>query len=155
MSKFDRAWFLPSFCCTWLALACTVVKSVRRSWPQSDTGLFVMFIWCTVIGMHRVCLWCVQTVQQRGAAVIAARKLSSAMSAAKATCDHLRDWWHGTKDVSNSVHPFSCVFICNKNKITRSKYVTNVSVVLSWYGSSRLLAAVCCYYSDDYHFISY
>jgi len=31
--------------------------------------------------------------------VIAARKLSSAMSAAKATCDHLRDWWHGTKEV--------------------------------------------------------
>jgi len=41
-----------------------------------------------------------QTVQQRGAAVIQARKLSSAMSAAKATCDHLRDWWHGTKEVS-------------------------------------------------------
>ena len=40
-----------------------------------------------------------QTVQQRGAAVIQARKLSSAMSAAKATCDHLRDWWNGTKEV--------------------------------------------------------
>jgi len=38
------------------------------------------------------------TVQKRGAAVIAARKLSSAMSAAKAVCDHMRDWWHGTKD---------------------------------------------------------
>lgn len=37
-----------------------------------------------------------QTVQKRGAAVIAARKLSSAMSAAKAICDHLRDWWFGT-----------------------------------------------------------
>jgi len=43
-------------------------------------------------------------VQQRGAAVIAARKLSSAMSAAKATCDHLRDWWHGTKDVGAFTH---------------------------------------------------
>ena len=40
-----------------------------------------------------------QTVQKRGAAVIAARKLSSAMSAAKAICDHMRDWWNGTKDV--------------------------------------------------------
>lgn len=40
----------------------------------------------------------IKTVQQRGAAVIASRKLSSAMSAAKATCDHLRDWWHGTKE---------------------------------------------------------
>lgn len=40
----------------------------------------------------------VSTVQKRGAAVIAARKLSSAMSAAKAICDHMRDWWVGTKD---------------------------------------------------------
>jgi malate dehydrogenase len=40
----------------------------------------------------------ISTVQKRGAAVIAARKLSSAMSAAKAMCDHMRDWWHGTKD---------------------------------------------------------
>lgn len=35
-------------------------------------------------------------VQKRGAAIIAARKLSSAMSAAKAICDHMRDWWSGT-----------------------------------------------------------
>jgi len=40
----------------------------------------------------------ISTVQKRGAAVIAARKLSSAMSAAKAICDHTRDWWQGTKD---------------------------------------------------------
>uniref|UniRef100_UPI00358E5014 malate dehydrogenase, cytoplasmic-like n=1 Tax=Myxine glutinosa TaxID=7769 RepID=UPI00358E5014 len=40
----------------------------------------------------------VQVVQQRGAAVIKARKLSSAMSAAKAICDHVRDWWHGTSE---------------------------------------------------------
>ena len=38
----------------------------------------------------------VPTVQKRGAAVIAARKLSSAMSAAKAACDHMRDWVQGT-----------------------------------------------------------
>lgn len=36
-------------------------------------------------------------VQKRGAAVIAARKMSSAMSAAKAAADHVRDWWHGTE----------------------------------------------------------
>jgi len=35
-------------------------------------------------------------VQTRGAAVIKARKLSSAMSAAKAICDHMRLWWFGT-----------------------------------------------------------
>lgn len=40
----------------------------------------------------------IKTVQQRGAAVIKARKLSSAMSAAKAACDHMRDWFFGTGD---------------------------------------------------------
>lgn len=44
----------------------------------------------------------ITTVQKRGGAVIAARKLSSAMSAAKAICDHVRDWWFG-----NSV-PSAC-----------------------------------------------
>ncbi|XP_051170125.1 malate dehydrogenase, cytoplasmic [Leptopilina boulardi] len=38
-----------------------------------------------------------ETIQKRGAAVIAARKMSSAMSAAKAAGDHMRDWWLGTK----------------------------------------------------------
>ncbi|XP_070496412.1 malate dehydrogenase, cytoplasmic [Chironomus tepperi] len=38
----------------------------------------------------------IETVQKRGAAVIAARKMSSAMSAAKAAADHVRDWWIGT-----------------------------------------------------------
>jgi malate dehydrogenase len=36
------------------------------------------------------------TVQTRGASVIAARKLSSAMSAAKAASDHMKSWWCGT-----------------------------------------------------------
>ena len=39
----------------------------------------------------------VPIVQKRGAAVIAARKLSSAMSAAKAACDHMKDWFQGTQ----------------------------------------------------------
>lgn len=38
----------------------------------------------------------VECVQKRGAAVIAARKMSSALSAAKAASDHMRDWWNGT-----------------------------------------------------------
>lgn len=37
-------------------------------------------------------------VQTRGAAIIKARKLSSAMSAAKAICDHMKSWWFGTGD---------------------------------------------------------
>ncbi len=40
-----------------------------------------------------------KTVQQRGAAIIAARKLSSAASAASAACDHIRDWVLGTQEV--------------------------------------------------------
>ena len=44
------------------------------------------------------------TVQKRGAAVIAARKASSAASAAKAVCDHMRDWALGApKPVSMGV----------------------------------------------------
>ncbi|XP_066154282.1 malate dehydrogenase, cytoplasmic [Euwallacea fornicatus] len=39
----------------------------------------------------------IETVQKRGAAVINARKMSSAMSAAKAACDHMRDWFLGTQ----------------------------------------------------------
>lgn len=35
-------------------------------------------------------------VQQRGAAIIAARGSSSAASAASAAIDHMRDWVHGT-----------------------------------------------------------
>ncbi|XWS45865.1 hypothetical protein CRYUN_Cryun14cG0016000 [Craigia yunnanensis] len=38
----------------------------------------------------------ITTVQQRGAAIIKARKLSSALSAATASCDHIRDWVLGT-----------------------------------------------------------
>lgn len=41
----------------------------------------------------------VKTVQNRGAAVIKARKASSAASAAKAICDHTRDWIRGTQPV--------------------------------------------------------
>jgi len=40
----------------------------------------------------------IPAVQKRGAAIIAARKLSSAMSAANAACDHVRDWLLGSGD---------------------------------------------------------
>ncbi|RWV82616.1 hypothetical protein GW17_00055868 [Ensete ventricosum] len=40
----------------------------------------------------------IKTVQQRGAAIIKARKLSSALSAASAACDHIRDWVVGTPE---------------------------------------------------------
>ena len=40
----------------------------------------------------------IPTVQKRGAAIIEARGLSSAASAASAAMDHMRDWVHGTRD---------------------------------------------------------
>lgn len=43
----------------------------------------------------------ITTVQQRGAAIIKARKLSSALSAASAACDHIRDWVLGTPKVGS------------------------------------------------------
>jgi malate dehydrogenase len=49
----------------------------------------------------------IPTVQQRGAAVIAARGSSSAASAANAALEHVRDWALGTPDgdwVSMAVH---------------------------------------------------
>lgn len=39
----------------------------------------------------------VEIVQKRGASVINARKMSSAMSAAKAAGDHMKDWFFGTQ----------------------------------------------------------
>ncbi|CAL5426192.1 unnamed protein product [Camellia sinensis] len=41
----------------------------------------------------------ITTVQQRGAAIIQARKLSSALSAASSACDHIRDWVLGTPKI--------------------------------------------------------
>ncbi|XP_031501776.1 malate dehydrogenase, cytoplasmic-like isoform X2 [Nymphaea colorata] len=49
----------------------------------------------------------IKVVQERGAEIIKARKLSSAMSAAGAACDHIRDWVLGTPKgrwVSMGVH---------------------------------------------------
>lgn len=40
----------------------------------------------------------ITVVQQRGAAIIKARGLSSAMSAASSACDHMRDWVQGTPE---------------------------------------------------------
>jgi malate dehydrogenase len=40
----------------------------------------------------------IPTVQQRGKAIINARGLSSAASAANKAIDHIRDWWHGTPE---------------------------------------------------------
>ena len=53
----------------------------------------------------------ITTVQQRGAAIIKARKLSSALSAASSACDHIRDWVLGTPEVGNVVLLFIYIYI--------------------------------------------
>ena len=50
---------------------------------------------------HRSKTEFITTVQQRGAAIIKARKASSALSAASAACDHIRDWVLGTPKVDS------------------------------------------------------
>jgi len=52
----------------------------------------------------------ISTIQKRGAAIITARKLSSAASAAKAICDHLRDWVLGTDGKAVSMGVFSSTY---------------------------------------------
>lgn len=52
----------------------------------------------------------VKDVQERGAAIIKARKLSSAMSAAAAVGAHLRDWFHGTP-----ADEFVSMAVCSDN----------------------------------------
>ena len=43
----------------------------------------------------------ITTLQQRRAAIIKARKLSSALSAASSAVDHIRDWVLGTPEVGS------------------------------------------------------
>jgi len=49
----------------------------------------------------------IPTVQQRGAAIIAARGSSSAASAGSAAIDHIRDWVHGTNGQWTSMAVYS------------------------------------------------
>ena len=73
---------------------------------------------CTVAGRAAVDLvessWVIETfipmVQQRGAAIIKARGLSSAASAANAVIEHMRDWVNGTNGemVSMGIYSDGC-----------------------------------------------
>ena len=59
---------------------------------------FLLFIYLKFV-CHRLKNEFINTVQQRGAAIIKAQKASSALSAASAACDHMRDWVLGTPKV--------------------------------------------------------
>ncbi len=54
-------------------------------------------IWPTIGDQEWLEKTFIPTVQKRGAAIIEARGLSSAASAANAAIDHVRDWVHGTR----------------------------------------------------------
>lgn len=60
-------------------------------------------------------------VQKRGAAILAARKLSSAMSAAKAICDHLRSLWFGT-----TADDWVSMGVLSGNKIIKFNIIINI-----------------------------
>eukprot|EP00730_Choanoeca_flexa_P010439 TRINITY_DN1799_c0_g1_i1.p1 TRINITY_DN1799_c0_g1~~TRINITY_DN1799_c0_g1_i1.p1 ORF type:complete len:334 (+),score=60.70 TRINITY_DN1799_c0_g1_i1:102-1103(+) len=64
----------------------------------------------------------VKSVQSRGAAVIKARKLSSALSAAKAIGDHMRTWWVGTSEGE----------FCSMGVVSDGSYGTTPGLVYSF-----------------------
>ena len=55
-------------------------------------------VWPMINDQHWLESSFIPTVQKRGAAIIDARGLSSAASAANAAIDHVRDWVHGSRD---------------------------------------------------------
>lgn len=64
--------------------------------------------------------------QVRGAAIIAARKLSSAASAANATVDHMRDWLLGT-----AAGEFVSMGVVSDGSYNTPKGVVRVGIVCS------------------------
>jgi len=73
-------------------------------WGNHSPTMYSDINHCTIKGKRALDLvdqkWVdtefIPVVQQRGAAIIKARKLSSAASAGNAAIDHMRDWAHGT-----------------------------------------------------------
>ena len=59
---------------------------------------FLLFIYLKFV-CHRLKTEFINTVQQRGVAIIKARKALSALFATSAACDHMRDWVLGTPKV--------------------------------------------------------
>ena len=61
---------------------------------------FLLFIYLNFV-CHRLKNEFINTVPQRGAAIIKAWKASSPLSAASAACDHMRDWVLSTPKVDD------------------------------------------------------
>jgi len=81
-------------------------------------------------------------VQQRGAAVIKARKLSSALSAASAACDHTRDWVLGTPEVDSLTRIFLDLRKCIVNSHLEIDVFFFQEIII---GQWSLLANLFCF----------
>jgi len=77
-----------------------VTHAVINDWKRSGISLPVSAVVNDTEWLQKTFI---PLVQQRGAAVIKARKLSSAASAANAIVDHVRDWWLGSVRIVLSV----------------------------------------------------
>lgn len=77
----------------------------------------------------------VTTIQKRGAAVIAARKMSSAMSAAKAATDHMHDWYV----YIYSQKKLACLFSSLSNIQDFMKITTKIgfNLYFRWHGTEK------------------
>lgn len=96
-----------------------VLNSVSKEWAQG--GAFHRPLRCTPPPLHlraaaspslALSAEMLTTVRKRGAAILAARKLSSAASAARAIVDHVHDWVIGTKGVRARLAPDRCSLPC-------------------------------------------
>lgn len=77
--------WVPKYCKIFLEYFFSSLLKLKK---YCCNNAFLLFKFCSLN----------QEVQTRGAAIIKARKLSSAMSAAKAICDHMKTWWFGTEE---------------------------------------------------------
>lgn len=90
----------------------------------------------------------IPTVQQRGKAIIEARGLSSAASAANAAIDHVRDWFHGTEWASMAVpsdgsYDIPEGLICGVPcRAKEGRYEVIKGIELNDFGKAKLAASV-------------
>lgn len=98
-------------------LVLTKLSNDKLNLSSFNHSVYPIYVYISSILMRKVILFftCprlntefITTVQQRGAAIIKARKLSSALSAASAACDHIRDWVLGTPKVGSPYFKQKC-----------------------------------------------
>lgn len=86
--------------CIWGNHSSTQYPDVTRATVAGKPAVDVV---ATMGGQQALAETFIPTIQKRGAAIIAARKMSSAMSAAKAICDHVATWLGGSDGATVSM----------------------------------------------------